>query len=150
MHSADEEVARASLRCTYGLIDVHAHCLPSSYKTALAEAGLMSLDGGFPIPDWSPQAAIDVMNRGGIDSMVLSASSRSVHFLEHKNERVAFARRLNDGIADIVAEHPGRFGGLATLPLPHVDACVVELRRALGRTLLAERLLLDHIRQHHR
>ena len=65
-------------RCTCGLIDVHAHCLPPAYRQALADAGLASLDGGYPIPAWSAQAAIDVMDAGGIDTMMLSVSSPSV------------------------------------------------------------------------
>ena len=118
-------------RCTCGLIDVHAHCLPPAYKDALAKAGLTSLDGGFPVPDWSPAAAIEVMDRNGIDTMLLSVSSPSVHFLPNRHERVAFARQLNEDIAATVAAHPGRFGGFATLPLPHVPDCLEEIGYAL-------------------
>ena len=35
-------------------IDVHAHFLPPVYREALKDAGLKTLDGGIPVPGWSP------------------------------------------------------------------------------------------------
>jgi len=120
-------------RCTCGLIDVHAHCLPPAYRQALADAGLTSLDGGYPIPAWSAQAAIDVMDAGGIDTMMLSVSSPSVGFLRDAGARERLARRINEDIAETVRAHPGRFGGFATLPLPHVEASLKEIDHAFGK-----------------
>ena len=57
---------RPSPRCTCGLIDVHAHCLSPAYRAALADAGLITLDGGYPIPEWSPERAIAIMDANGI------------------------------------------------------------------------------------
>jgi hypothetical protein len=33
-------------RCTCGLIDVHAHCLPPAYRQALSDAGFRLIHGG--------------------------------------------------------------------------------------------------------
>ena len=117
--------------CTCGLIDVHAHCLPPTYKKALAEAGLTSLDGGFPVPEWSAGSALEVMDREGIETMMLSVSSPSVGFIPDKRARVALARRINEEVAEVMAAHPGRFGGFATLPLPHLPECLDEVRYSL-------------------
>ena len=46
-------------------------------------------------------------------------------------ERIDIARRINDYGAELVRAHPDRFGYLATLALPDVDAGLVELARAL-------------------
>lgn len=117
--------------CTCGLIDVHAHCLSPTYRKALSDAGLTSLDGGYPVPNWSPELALEVMDRDGIDTMMLSVSSPTVSFVADKAARTALARGINEDIAGTIAAHPGRFGGFATLPLPHVPECLDEMRYAL-------------------
>jgi 6-methylsalicylate decarboxylase len=117
-------------RCTCGLIDVHAHCLPPAYRQALADAGLVTLDGGYPIPEWSAERAIAIMNEGNIDTMMLSVSSPSVGFLDARSDRVRLARTINEDIAQTIRAHPGRFGGFATLPLPHVDESLAEIDHA--------------------
>ena len=117
--------------CTCGLIDVHAHCLTPTYKKALSDAGLTSLDGGFPVPEWTAQSALEVMDRDGIETMMLSVSSPSVGFIAGRTARVAFARRLNEEVAEIIAAHPGRFGAFATLPMPYLPECLDEVRYAL-------------------
>jgi 6-methylsalicylate decarboxylase len=122
--------------CTCDLIDVHAHCLSVRYRQALTDAGLLSLDGGYPIPDWSSKLALEVMDRDGIDTMLLSVTSPTVSFLKTAGERVKLARQINEELAQTAKEHPGRFGGFATLPLPHVAECVAEVRYALDELKL--------------
>ena len=41
------------------------------------------------------------------------------------------ARTVNEDVAATMAAHPGRFGGFATLPLPHLPECLDELHYAL-------------------
>ncbi len=123
--------AASTSTCTCGLIDVHAHCLSPTYKKALSDAGLTSLDGGFPVPEWSAKSAIEVMDQNGIETMMLSVSSPSVGFIPGKTARVALARKINEEVAEIMAAHPGRFGGFATLPLPYLPECLDEVRYSL-------------------
>ena len=106
------------------------------YRQALTDAGLLSLDGGYPIPDWSSKLALEVMDRDGIDTMLLSVTSPTVSFLKTAGERVKLARQINEELAQTAKEHPGRFGGFATLPLPHVAECVSEVRYALDELKL--------------
>jgi predicted TIM-barrel fold metal-dependent hydrolase len=120
----------AAPRCQCGIIDVHSHCLSPTYKAALTNAGLLSLDGGYPVPEWSPEKALELMDRNHIDASVLSVSSPSVGFLKEKRERVALARAVNEDTADTIRQHPGRFAGLATLPLAHVAESVDEIAYA--------------------
>jgi 6-methylsalicylate decarboxylase len=107
-------VMTSPYRCTCGLIDVHAHCLPPAYRQALSDAGFTSLDGGYPIPSWSAEKALEVMNANGIDMMMLSVSSPSVGFLPDQAVRVKLAHRINEDVAQTIKAHPGRFGGFAT------------------------------------
>jgi predicted TIM-barrel fold metal-dependent hydrolase len=115
--------------CACGRIDVHAHFLPEVYARALADAGLRTLDGGFPVPKWSAAAAIEMMDRQQIATAIVSLSSPSAHFLPPA-ERPALAAQVNDAGAELVRGRPGRFGYFATLPLPDVPASLAELRRA--------------------
>ncbi len=73
------------------------------------------------------------MDQDSIDTMMLSVSSPSVGFIPDKRARIAFARQLNEDVAEIMAAHPCRFGGFATLPLPYLPECLDELRYALDK-----------------
>lgn len=115
--------------CACGRIDVHQHFLPDVYAAALARAGLKTVDGGMPIPAWSAQAALEMMDRQQIATGMISLSSPSTHFLPPA-ERAGLVRQVNEAGAGLVAAHPGRFGFFATLPMPDVEASLAEMRYA--------------------
>jgi predicted TIM-barrel fold metal-dependent hydrolase len=117
--------------CSCGLVDVHAHYLPPQYTQALSDAGLVTLDGGFPIPAWSETATLAHMAEHGIETLMLSVSSPSVGFLENQAKRVELARHVNEFAADIVRRNPQKFGAFATLPLSDVDDSLAEICYAL-------------------
>lgn len=112
-------------------LDVHAHFLPPPYREALRSAGLETLDGGMPVPDWSADGALALMDDVGIAGAMLSVSSPHVRFADPASAP-ALCRAINDHAAELVRRHPRRFGALAILPLPDVDASLAELERALG------------------
>jgi aminocarboxymuconate-semialdehyde decarboxylase len=72
------------------------------------------------------------MDEVGIDLQVLSPNPLT--FLHHVDTptAVSFSRRHNDGLAEIVRDHPGRLGGLAQLPMQAPDQAVAELQRAVS------------------
>lgn len=112
-------------------IDVHAHFLPPVYLEALRDAGLKTLDGGIPVPGWTPGRALAIMDEVGITAAVLSVSSPHVSFVDPATA-VKLCRSINDYAAEIRRLHPNRFGAYAILPLPDVAASLAELERALG------------------
>jgi predicted TIM-barrel fold metal-dependent hydrolase len=114
--------------CGCGRIDVHAHFLPEVYAQALERAGMRTLDGGFPVPKWSVEAALGVMDRQDIATAMVSLSSPSTHFLPPA-ERPALAQAVNDAGAEVMRAHPDRFGYFACLPMPDVEASLAEVRR---------------------
>ncbi len=115
--------------CACGRIDVHSHFLPEVYVAALAKADLKALDGGMPIPAWSAEAAIQMMDRQQIETAMISLSSPSTHFLE-PGRRAGLVREVNAAGAALMSAHPGRFGFFATLPMPDVEASLAEIRHA--------------------
>jgi predicted TIM-barrel fold metal-dependent hydrolase len=108
-----------------GAIDVHAHFLPDGYRAALLAGGHGQPDG-FPLPDWSAAEHVAAMDRLGIATSLLSISSPGVHLGDDAAAR-DLAREVNEAGRRAVVDHPGRFGLLAALPLPDVDAAVAEI-----------------------
>jgi 6-methylsalicylate decarboxylase len=119
------------------------HLLTSGYLTSMNGAGLKDV-GGFPIPDWRLEAAMEIMGACGITASILSISAPAIDFLS----RVAaqrLARSVNEEQAAIIQRYPTRFGALAILPLPDVDAALAELDHALGSLALDGVVLFSNI-----
>ncbi len=109
-------------------IDVHHHFLFPEYLKALAKLGIKDA-GGTVFPEWTPQAAQDYMDRNGIAVAFPGITHPGVYFGDKSAAR-ELARLCNDFLAQLVQERPKRFGGMATLPLPDVDASLNELEYA--------------------
>jgi predicted TIM-barrel fold metal-dependent hydrolase len=105
-------------------IDVHAHYLPELYREALRAAGHDQPDGFPYIPDWSAADHVQVMDRLEIEVSYLSVSSPGVL------GDADLARAVNEEGRRAAVDHPGRFGLLASLPLPDVDGAMAEIAHA--------------------
>jgi 6-methylsalicylate decarboxylase len=108
-------------------VDVHAHYVPDGYRAALERAGHDQPDGMPWIPDWSAELHLEAMERLGIARSLLSISSPGVHLGDGAADTVDLAREVNEAGRRAVVDHPRRFGLLASLPLPDVDAAVAEI-----------------------
>ncbi|MFF4346201.1 amidohydrolase family protein [Streptomyces sp. NPDC001530] len=112
------------------LVDVHAHFVTSAYVEAATAAGFVQPDGMRGFPTWSVSEHLEMMDRAGIRSSVLSVSSPGTHFGDDRSARV-LTRQVNEFAADVVRANPERFGHFASLPLPDVDGSLAELTHAL-------------------
>jgi len=126
-----------------GLIDVHAHLLPDFYVQQATAAGHAHPDGMGGWPKWSVQTHLDLMDRNGIDTAMLSMSSPGVHFGDDKAARL-LARRVNEYTAELTRDHPGRFGNFVSLPLPDVDGSLEEMAFAFDELDADGVALLTH------
>ncbi len=115
-------------------IDAHAHYLAPHYKEALQKAE-MWLIGGIPVPDWTPELALEFMDAEGIAVQMLSVSDPGVEFVEEEGAR-ALARACNNYAAEVAREHPDRFGAFAVLSMSDVDEALREAVRALDELSL--------------
>ena len=71
------------------------------------------------------------MDRVGIDVQVVSHGANSPGTLTHP-DAVELCKRVNDELAQQIAEHPTRFRGFATLPLHDPAAAADELKRCVN------------------
>lgn len=113
-----------------GRIDVHQHLVPKPYARWLRSHGV-DAPGGRPLPDWSLAAALELMDRQGIATAILSLTTPGA-YLDDGSDAAYVARQANEYAAQLAADHPGRFGFFATLTLPDVKAALAEAAHALG------------------
>jgi aminocarboxymuconate-semialdehyde decarboxylase len=133
------------------IIDTHAHLTPEPYKLAIANGdtwhGLGPKAGGVLFPGFalSVDERLAQMDGHGIDIQLITPT---VGFFQYHNDLDVtrqIARECNDEIADVVATHPTRFRGLATLPMQDVEAAIAELERAMGELGMEGAILSDHV-----
>ena len=78
-----------------------------------------------------PEEILHRMDQAGVDRAVLSVNIPGVDWLSPE-EGEEVAGEANSETAALVARHPDRFSGLATLPMQDPDRAVRVLERALG------------------
>src|SRR4051812_28572174 len=105
-------------------IDVHHHLIYPGY---LEEIGDRRAGSGFK---WTPQMSIEDMDKSGIALSMLSIVQPSASVPEAEKAR-RIARQSNEYGAQLMRDHPGRFGSFATLPLLDPDASLKEIEYAL-------------------
>jgi len=118
-------------------IDVHHHLAPPRW---IADVVVGRRTGQRPLADWTPQRSIEDMDGSGMATSIVSISEPSVWFGDDAAGR-ALARECNEYGARLVADHPGRFGQFAILPLPDVDGSLREIEYAFD-TLKADGICL--------
>lgn len=87
---------------------------------------------------------IEDMDRVGIDVEVVSLSTPNVFFTGAELQP-AVARMMNDSYAELIARHPKRFKGFASIPMDAPDAALDELHRAIDTLKLNGVVLLSNI-----
>lgn len=109
-------------------VDVHAHILSPSYLAEVTPS--MPRMYGQLWPDWSVPTALERMDRWGIAAQVVSLTEPGLRPVD-QDRRTAVARTCNEEMAELVGQHPARFGALAALPLPDIAGSVAEVEYAL-------------------
>jgi predicted TIM-barrel fold metal-dependent hydrolase len=115
-------------------IDVHAHYWPDQYLDLLSGMGATDTDALRALGAGDSQAELAtrlrLMDDAGVDVQILSVFPQVPHFAD-RGHAITAARTANDLFAEFVARNPNRFAAFAAMPLPHVDAAIDELSRAL-------------------
>ena len=129
-------------------IDLHNHVIPPTVVNAIArnperfgtrfeeKNGKRYFDAHGRMIELLPEfcdveAKIAWMDRAKMDVAAISVGP-PIYFYWLKPEDGLYAARLaNDGIAQMVAQHPERLRGMAHLPMQDPDAAITELERAV-------------------
>jgi aminocarboxymuconate-semialdehyde decarboxylase len=130
-------------------IDIHSHVIPARIVDAIAadpgrfqarvegegNARKIVHDQGYVYPLFPEfhqvEAKLDSMDRKGIDVSVISPAPPMFYYWADVDLALSVARIVNDGVAEMVAENPGRLRGMASVPMQHPDAAVAELERVV-------------------
>jgi 6-methylsalicylate decarboxylase len=114
------------------IIDTHHHIYPPKYvgpnldrlikdSTALAASAYT---------DWTPQFALDQMDKAAIATAIVSITAPGVWFDDGNDAARSRSRICNEFGAQMIKDHPGRFGMFAAIPLPDTDGSLHEIEYA--------------------
>src|SRR5262245_48853254 len=119
-------------------IDIHQHFVSPGFLAFLGAKNAVSPVPGFAAwKDYSPARAVEALDRVGTQTAMLSITAPGVWFGDAPEAR-RLAREMNEfAAAKMVADHKGRFGLFAVLPLPDVQGSLQEIAYALD-TLKAD------------
>jgi len=76
-------------------------------------------------------AKVEWLNRVGLDIAAISVAPPIYFYGLNAEVGLEAARLANDGIAQMVAQHPARLRGMAHLPMQDPDAAISELERVV-------------------
>jgi predicted TIM-barrel fold metal-dependent hydrolase len=130
-------------------IDVHTHAMSDDVLAALLAQGFRPT-GGYKISvRWTPESALAYMDRQHIAAQLVSVPLS----LAGSNDDPAFGTRLcrmiNEGHAELIAKHRGRFGAFASLPADGPDQALTELAYALDELELDGVVLTSNVAGHY-
>jgi aminocarboxymuconate-semialdehyde decarboxylase len=117
-------------------IDIHAHYFPESYLDLLQRFGSKATEiarhRGAGAGSEEIEARLELMDSVQVQIQVLSISPQLPYF-EDKTHAIEAARVINDLYTNLVQRYPTRFAAFAAVPLPHIDAALAEIERALDQ-----------------
>jgi 6-methylsalicylate decarboxylase len=130
-------------------IDVHTHGLPEGAVAEVAAKGFKPT-GGYKISvQWTPEAALAYMDRHEIAAQVVSMPMAFAGSDDDPDFGTRVCRMINDGNAELIAKHPGRFGAFASLPADGPDQALTELAYALDELRLDGVVLTSNVAGHY-
>ena len=146
------------------LIDTHAHVLSEETMRLMraeapndgprllnphADGAVLEMmgrsRGNFPRGAWDMDFRLKTMDDTGVDMQVLSVVPHTLSYDAEPGLARTFAAIQNEQIAAQVRAAPGRFAGLATLPMQSPDAAARELRRAVTELGLCGAMIGSHV-----
>jgi aminocarboxymuconate-semialdehyde decarboxylase len=146
-------------------IDIHTHILPRDLPDLKGKYGyggfiqiehhkpcgarMMRDDGTFfreiESNCWDAETRLTECDEHAVTAQVLSTVPTMFSYWAKPEDGLDLSRFLNDQIAGTVAAHPGRYAGLATLPMQSPGLAIRELERSVKELGLAGAQIGSHV-----
>ncbi|WP_144097530.1 amidohydrolase family protein [Croceicoccus sediminis] len=113
-------------------IDVHHHFMTPRSVEETRPKFMREISGmnNSHVLEWTVEKSLAAMDEAGVATAMLSLNSPGP-WSETKEGSRSLCRHCNEFAAQAQADHPGRFGHFASLPLPDVDGSLAEAAYAL-------------------
>lgn len=113
-------------------IDVHHHFMTPRSVEETRERFMLEISGmnNAAVLEWTVEKSLEEMDKAGVATAMLSLNSPGPWSKTKEGAR-SLCRHCNEYAAQAQADHPGRFGHFASLPLPDVDGSLAEAAYAL-------------------
>jgi len=98
---------------------------PTSYVAYVNDIPVAHVDRA---GHYDPAARVEDLDKAGMDAQILSQTIPSVELL-NKEEGVAWAKRINESMAKVCQQYPGRFYFYITLAYQDMDESIKEIER---------------------
>ncbi|WP_272874259.1 amidohydrolase family protein [Williamsia soli] len=121
-------------------IDVHNHYMGEVVFDFFAPF----VPKGFPMTKWTPEAAIEFMDRHDISTQILSLPFALMADPSDFGP-TNLIRDLNEAYAGLIRDYPGRFGAFASLPFGSTDNSLAEVAYALDELKLDGVVLTSNV-----
>ena len=94
---------------------------------------------------WDPEARIEFMERVGVDRQALVPDTDPYHYDVEPELATSVCQAYNNAVSRVLKRYPGRFLGLAPLPMQDPERAVQELDRAIGELGLHAPVLVTNV-----
>jgi predicted TIM-barrel fold metal-dependent hydrolase len=124
---------------------MHTHAFFEKVFQELAARGYQ-LRGGYKISvRWTPEAALEYMDRHEIAAQILPMPMTFTGAPDDPQFGTRLSRQINEEYAELIGRHPDRFGAFATLPGDGPEQALAELAYALDELKLDGVVLTSNV-----
>jgi predicted TIM-barrel fold metal-dependent hydrolase len=113
-----------------GRIDTHHHAVPRKMREWAIAQGILPATGGPQWAQWTLRGTLATMNASGIAVGIASAPVPAEVFRDPK-VAASGVQVCNESLAELVRDHPRRFGFFANVAILHPDLALKQIAHAI-------------------